>query len=108
MRAQTIRLARRAPTEVYVISCDVLASMKSKDYTVYIVVDQQGQYIRAPFSRCTCPAGNLFCAHMLGLMVVGYILQLNKDWTIEDLKEKMPVHVLKLQRQIIPIKCLYH
>ena len=60
-----------------VIRCEVLASQRGEIYRVYLVINQNGHYIKAPYSCCSCAAGNMFCAHMLGLLCFCQFCKLN-------------------------------
>lgn len=56
--------------DLYVIQCKCLASMRSTVYTVNIVVNkkEKGAFIKSLLLDANeCAAGNVFCAHMLGL-----------------------------------------
>ena len=89
------------------IRCDVLASQRTEVYRPCIVVNEDGHYIKAPFSRCTCAAGNMFCAHMLGLLCFCGLCQMNPNWTRKDFQKRMPANTDEVQRQVIPISALH-
>ena len=58
-------------------------SMKANAYDVNIVFkigkdDTEAvgdRYIRSPYSHCDCPAGQMFCSHMLGFLGIARIIQ---------------------------------
>ncbi len=87
--------------------CDVLASQRKDMYTTYLVVNAKGDFIKSSYSRCSCPAGNLFCAHMLGLMCLCHIAQKRPTWNRSALAKMMPTHVPQLQRTIIPVCIIF-
>ena len=90
-----------------VVQCECLASMKSDVYRVTIVVNEKGAYIKAPYSRCSCAAGNMFCAHMLGLIMVCQIAKMNPSWSRTDMAECLPSHTEQLQRLPVPVSNLW-
>jgi len=76
-------------TPCFVFSVDVTPSLKSSNYQVHIVVRQDnGEYMPTPRSRCTCPAGQLFCSHMLGFYLIMYSFQQRPSWD--------PIHFINL------------
>ena len=85
----------------------VLASQRGQTYRVYLVLNRNGSYIKAPYSRCSCAAGNLFCAHMLGLLCLCRVVQKNPSWTRIDLQQKLRSNTELLQRQVIPVSSLF-
>ena len=106
--AKTIELPDKPSKRVHIIRCEALASMRRNIYTVNIVLDQNGKYMPAPFLRCTCAEGNLFCAHMLGLIFLCGLVQRNPNWNdMSDVSRHMPTHVLQIQRCIIPVEILF-
>ena len=61
-------------------------SMKTNAYAVNLIFSELGEgrneigsrYIRTPYSHCDCPAGQMFCSHMLGFLGILRIIQENK------------------------------
>ena len=80
--------------------------MRSNVYRTYLVVNKDGHYIKSPYSRCSCAADNLFCAHMLDLMCVCRPAKKNPTWTRTDFAKKMPTNAEQLQRLVIPVQGL--
>ena len=98
---------KKSLKDLTIIQCEVLASQRGDIYRVNIVVNGSGHYIKAPFSRCSCAAGNLFCAHMLGLMCLCQVAQLNPTWDRIELQSVMPANAEQLQRMIIPVIAIF-
>ena len=88
------------------ISCEVLASQRGSVYRVYLVTNEDGHYIKSPFSRCSCTAGNFFCAHMLGLLCFCGLCRLNPSWNRIDFAKSMPANADQLQRVVLPIAAM--
>ena len=80
---------------------DVIPSLKAQNYQIAIIFDAYGRYIPSNASRCACPAGRLFCSHMLGFFLVLYACQALSDWSAQDLLTLFPEPVKILQA--IPI-----
>ena len=93
--------------ELTVIRCNVLASQRADVYRTYVVVNEDGHYVRSPYSRCSCAAGNMFCAHMLGLLCFCGLCKMNPTWKRKDFQERMPSNTDELQRQVIPISIMF-
>ena len=102
--AESIATSRHPKRKLFVVSCDVLASQRKNIYKVYIVTNKDGEYIEAPFSRCTCAAGNLFCAHMLGLLCICRIAQIETTLDRIALDKMMPSHVLTDSGRLYPLR----
>ena len=61
-----------------IYSLDVESSRNAAVYQLEVsimIFDHQGKMAPSPRSRCTCPAGHLFCSQMLGLFLVFYVIQ---------------------------------
>ena len=59
-----------------VLCIDCVPSYKSQLYNVMLLFQESdGSYIGSPFSRCCCPAGRVFCSHMLGFIEILYLIQ---------------------------------
>ena len=58
-------------------------SMKANEYAVNLVFrkgildhDEVGvRFVRSPYSHCDCPAGQMFCSHMLGFLGILRVIQ---------------------------------
>ena len=93
-------------TEVYVISVVCTPSMKMEDYTIYLIFNKETfEYLGTPSSRCGCPAGRLFCSHMLGLMLILHTIQFTEELTPELLLVLLPEPVKNIQA--LPISANY-
>jgi len=93
-------------TEVYVITVVCTPSMKMEDYTIYLIFNKQTfEYLGTPTSRCGCPAGRLFCSHMLGLMLILHTIQFTDALTPELLLVLLPEPVKTIQA--LPISANY-
>ena len=57
--------------------------MKTNAYAVNLIFSTHSEerneigsrYIRTPYSHCDCPAGQMFCSHMLGFLGILRIIQ---------------------------------
>ena len=97
---------KKSPRELRIIQCEVLASQRGDIYRVYLVVNHNGRYIKSPFPGAVA-AGNLFCAHMLGLLCICDLAQLNPTWDRIQMQEAMPANADQVQRMIIPIIAIF-
>lgn len=64
------------------------------------MVDSDGNYLCTPHSGCDCPAGQLFCSHMLGLLLPVMIIQQEsgKEYSdYESMKVILPLSIESLQ-----------
>ena len=78
--------------------------MKSPWYWTYLAfeADDEGNFVPAPVSRCECPAGFLFCSHMLGVLCILYLIQKDENLDIAGLKEMMPPPVKSIHSYPMP------
>jgi hypothetical protein len=84
-------------TGVILLTVQITPSVKASLYWTSLVFDEQsGNLLTTPFSGCDCPVGNLFCSHMLGLMLLIMMLQSNK-LNINELLRYLPPPVMSLQ-----------
>jgi 5'-3' exonuclease len=103
---KTTRTKTRRP--VLIISCECTPSMKADNYSVYLVFDAaRKEYMPSPISRCGCPAGRLFCSHMLGLCLILYGLQINHDLSLEEYKLLLPEPVKTIQSLGISVNYVF-
>ena len=57
--------------------------MKANAYAVNLVfkigmidgIDEAERFVKSPYSHCDCPAGQMFCSHMLGFIGIIRIIQ---------------------------------
>ena len=94
--------------DLYIIQCQCLASMRSNVYTVNLVINKNGDFIKSPYSRCSCAAGNMFCAHMLGLNLLCQVAKKHQNWDRNILQEHLPSHVEQVQRLCIPVSGMWN
>lgn len=94
--------------DLYIIQCQCLASMRSNVYTVNLVINKNGDFIKSPYSRCSCAAGNMFCAHMLGLNLLCQVAKKHQNWDRNILQENLPSHVEQVQRLCIPVSGMWN
>jgi hypothetical protein len=86
-------------TGCHVFYTPCLASVKSTKYGVMTLFREDNlSYIECPFSRCSCPAGRLFCSHMLGELEILYLTQVVGSnissllpRPIEEITEPVPI-----------------
>ncbi len=65
---------------IIIVECPVVASCKKDEYTVTLMFDQLNkQFLRAPWSRCTCFGGSFFCSHMAAVLCYLKVLQYGGD-----------------------------
>lgn len=87
-------------------------SMKSNAYAVNIVFstdvsDIGGRFIKSPYSHCDCPAGQMFCSHMLGFLGIMRIIQRNDLLTFITAVKVFPESVKALSSTGILLEYLY-
>ena len=80
-----------------IYTIDEIPSLRSVNYQVSIIVDSRGEVVPCSRSRCTCPAGRLFCSHMLGFPLVCYAIQQKKYWSVSEFATSFPEPVKALQ-----------
>ncbi|KAL7457783.1 hypothetical protein ACHAWC_009318 [Mediolabrus comicus] len=93
--------------DLSIIQCQCLASMRSNVYIVNLVVNKDGVFIKSPYSRCSCAAGNMFCAHMLGLNLLCQVAKRHPTWDKVTLQNHLPSRIDKLQRLCIPVSGMW-
>lgn len=95
----TVHVANETCT---VFSVHVVPSLKSNNYVVYIVINEStGDYLPSPRSRCSCPAGQFFCSHMLGLYLIMFAIQYCNNKGPQDFLQLFPEPLKTIQS--IPI-----
>jgi XPG N-terminal domain len=67
--------------------------MKSPTYLSCLGFSATGEYLPAPKSCCSCPAGNLFCSHMLAHFLLLLVYQLERTWDMNVVTGAMPAPV---------------
>ena len=97
-------------------------SQKASQYTIYLVFDKNTKrFLRAPVSRCTCTAGNLFCGHMLAALLLLHLIQkkctlptecdtevYRRDLTtLQNLIDLMPISIQSIQTLPVPFLYVY-
>ena len=103
-----VRVRREKTTkELTIVRYEVLASQRMQSYCTCIVVNSDGHYIKSPYSRCTCAAGEMFCAHMLGLLCFCELSKMNPAWDRSTFEKRMLSNTDILQRQVIPIAAMH-
>jgi len=92
--------------DVIVIEARCTPSMKSAEYSVYAVLDLNGAYLGDP-SKCDCPDGWLFCSHMLGQILLFYVVQQRPKWSLQELIAAMPEPIKSTQQLPIPVGLIF-
>ena len=86
-------------------------SQKSKPYwcTLAFLEDGSGDYVETPTSRCDCPAGALFCSHMLSFLLILHVTQTLKEdiKNTDDLQKYMPEFVFSFKSMLFPVDHVY-
>jgi len=82
----------------------VTPSFKANCYWSTLVFEAAscGHFIPAPASRCECPTGQYFCSHMLGAIIVLYLIQVNPSWDKDDLICALSPPIKSIQSCPIP------
>lgn len=93
---------------VYAITIQCVPSCASDYYDALIFVSNHGRFLGAPCSRCRCKAGNFFCAHMLGLLLILSIIQYDNLSTLGEIVSYMPMPIKSFQSLPIPLAYLYN
>ena len=101
-KSTTVKLVATGET-VRLLSIQCTPSMKNEVYAVYLAFCD-GKLLPVP-SRCDCPNGQLFCSHMLGQLLLLYLLQRNTTWDMNALKLALPQPVKSVQG--LPIAMQY-
>jgi hypothetical protein len=104
LRTLKYAVAKRVDTErdVLLFSIKITPSVKTGVYSTSIVVDRDTkEYLGCPYSGCECPAGNLFCSHMLSVLLLFMIIQDNDAVTFADFLEYLPTPITSFQN--IPV-----
>jgi len=81
---------------VFIIKVQTTPSMKSKCYWLYLVCNENGEYIPSPISRCDCPVGRLFCSHMLGFFLILRTIQQKTEWDHKSIMKYFPEPIKSL------------
>lgn len=90
---------------VKLVTVTVTPSMKAKVYHIYLVFNTcDSSYMPSPVSRCSCPAGRLFCSHMLGLFLVLYCIQARPQMNESEFLNLFPPNVKVIQAFPISLK----
>jgi hypothetical protein len=95
--------------DVYIFSIKCSPSMKKEVYPIYLIFKKSdNQFLQAPASRCNCPAGRLFCSHMLGFIVLLSMIQdTNENEDYDWLLSNMPDPVKSLHSICLPFKYMF-
>ena len=92
--------------EATVIEIRCTPSMKSPVYSVFAVFGNNHRYLGDP-SKCDCPDGWLFCSHMLGHMLLFYVVQKRHAWSLTALELAMPEPIKSIQQLPIPAGLIF-
>ena len=65
------------------------------------------RYMRSPYSHCDCPAGQMFCSHMLGFLGIVRIVQNKKLMSHDMAKVSFPESVKALSSTGILLEFVY-
>ena len=94
-------------TAVIIIAANIVGSLNSKEYEVALAFNAAtGDFIGAPSSCCQCPAGRLFCSHMLALLLLLYLIQRLSNVTLDDLIASLPEPIKLLRATPIALSYL--
>ena len=97
--------------DVYLFRVFISPSLKSKPYwTTLVFKKETGEYVPSPTSRCDCPAGALFCSHMLAFLLMLMVVQNDgrrKIKSVSNLVDYMPEHMNKFKSMLFPVDFVY-
>ena len=95
-------------TDVLLLTASITPTLKTPLYWTTVMVDATtGKYLCCPYSGCDCPVGQLFCSHMLALLLYVMIIQENIDIDFQNMVSILPDPVLSLQTQPVLFSFLY-
>ena len=94
-------------SDVLMLTASVTPTVKTPQYWTTLMVDNSQKYLPCPFSGCDCPAGQLFCSHMLAFLLYVMLVQENKDMTFDDMVAILPPPVLSLQTLPVHFSFVY-
>ncbi len=103
---KTLKVAMIQPPtfddEVIVFNITVTPSCKNGIYMVDLFFEKKdGSYIQD--STCDCPNSKLFCSHMIGVLLIFYILQQNNTISYDNFVNKLPTPNVQIRQ--LPIDC---
>ena len=81
-------------------------SLKADEYNVRIVLDGDKSPSRY-YSFCECPDGLHFCSHMLALILLLKVMQIQPEWNIATLKKMLPELIKTIQSLPISVDYVY-
>lgn len=90
-------------------------SMKANTYAVNLIFklgitdgnDVADRYLKSPYSHCDCPAGQMFCSHMLGFLGIIRIIQKHFLLSYSKMVEIFPECVKALSSTGILLEFVY-
>ena len=80
--------------------------MKADEYNVRIVFGNDKKPSRF-YSYCDCPDGLHFCSHMLALMLLLKVLQIQPEWNLATLTRMLPEPIKTIQSLPIAVDYVY-
>jgi len=89
-------------SDLVVFRCNCRASQKPDVYIVHLVFEQTtgGSFRSCPYSTCSCRDGELFCSHMIGLIVILGLAQIRgTKMGQEAFEERLPEDPKLVQSQ---------
>ena len=69
--------------------------------------DEAERFVRSPYSHCDCPAGQMFCSHMLGFLGIIRIIQTNFLLPYSKIVDIFPESVKALSSTGILLEYVY-
>ena len=94
--------------DVFLLTASVTPTVKTPQYWTTIMVQSDGNYLPCPFSGCDCPAGQLFCSHMLGLLMYVMLIQEHSSISYDDMVQILPPPVMSLQTLPVAFDFIYY
>lgn len=95
--------------DVWLLTIKVTPSMKTKEiYWTTIVLDKETKsFCQSPYSGCDCPAGQMFCSHMLAVILLLGIIQENKEDSFNEIYATLPEPILGMQSLPVKLKFIF-
>ena len=110
MATMKVARVRRMSDDAVVIllTAAVTPTVKTPQYwTTLMMGEADAKYLSGPFSGCDCPAGQLFCSHMLALLLYVMLIQQHGDVSYDTMLVTLPPPVISMQTVPVPFSFLY-
>ena len=85
---------KKTKAKILVLMATNTPSYKDGEYSKLLMVEENGKYLGCPYSGCDCPVGQLYCRHMLPLLIYVIFLQIDRDCNYEIRVKIIPEPIL--------------